>query len=202
MIIGITGGVGTGKSTILGILKDEYNAAIIIADDIARDLMMPGEGPYKEIVEYFGYDILSNGPESPIDRAHLADIVFYDSEKLLVLNGIVHPAVKRRIEMMIEQYRSEGFEYIVVETAILIQAGYLDMIDELWVVYTDYDIRVKRLEESRGYTKEKTDSIINSQLPASEMESHADLVIDNSYDIENTFLQIQERLGVAGNKNK
>ena len=202
MIIGITGGVGTGKSTILGIMRDEYHAAIIIADDIARDLMMPGEEPYDKIVEYFGEEILTDGDGSLIDRAVLAEIVFNDNEKLLTLNNVVHPAVKEKIISLIDEYKNAGYEYIVVETAILIQAGYLELTDELWVVYTDYDVRVKRLEESRGYTKEKTDSIINSQLTDKEMAEYADLVIDNSYDIEYTFRQIQEHLGIAGNKDK
>ena len=194
MVIGVTGGVGTGKSTILQILKEKYNAVIIIADDIARDLMMPHEASYEAAVRYFGEDILTDGPGSPIDRAHLAQIVFHDPEKLEALNHMTHPLVKTKIRSLIDAYQSEGENLIVLETAILIRAGYLDIVDELWVVCADYETRVQRLISSRGYTREKTDSIISSQMSDDEMTQYAALVIDNSRSIFSTEEQIRQRL--------
>lgn len=194
MVIGVTGGVGTGKSTILQILKEQYNAVIIIADDIARDLMMPHEASYEAAVRYFGEDILTDGPGSTIDRAHLAQIVFHDPEKLEALNKMTHPLVKDKIRSLIDIYQSEGCKLIVLETAILIRAGYLDIIDELWVICADYETRVQRLMASRGYTREKTDSIINSQMSDEEMIQYAALVIDNSRSIDSTEEQIRQHL--------
>ena len=194
MVIGVTGGVGTGKSTILQILKEKYNAVIIIADDIARDLMMPHETSYEAAVRYFGEDILTEGPGSPIDRAHLAQIVFHDPEKLEALNNMTHPLVKTKIRSLIDAYQSEGRGLIVLETAILIRAGYLDIVDELWVICADYETRVQRLMASRGYTREKTDSIIRSQMSDEEMTQYAALVIDNSRSIDFTEEQIRQHM--------
>ncbi|MBQ6368834.1 MAG: dephospho-CoA kinase [Parasporobacterium sp.] len=194
MVIGVTGGVGTGKSTILQILKEKYNAVIIIADDIARDLMMPHEASYEAAVRYFGEDILTEGPGSPIDRAHLAQIVFHDPEKLEALNNMTHPLVKTKIRSLIDAYQSEGRGLIVLETAILIRAGYLDIVDELWVICADYETRVQRLMASRGYTREKTDSIIRSQMSDEEMTQYAALVIDNSRSIDFTEEQIRQHM--------
>ena len=194
MVIGVTGGVGTGKSTILQILKEKYNAVIIIADDIARDLMMPHEASYEAAVRYFGKDILTDGPGSPIDRAHLAQIVFHDPEKLEALNNMTHPLVKTKIRSLIDAYQSEGRGLIVLETAILIRAGYLDIVDELWVICADYETRVQRLMASRGYTREKTDSIIRSQMSDEEMTQYAALVIDNSRSIDFTEEQIRQHM--------
>ena len=198
MIIGVTGGVGTGKSTILKILQEEYDAVIIIADDVSRELMMPGEASYEAALAYFGPEILTDGEGSEIDRAKLAEIVFHDEEKLKALNSMNHPLVKERINSLIREYEEEGKDLIVIETAILIQAGYLELIDELWVIYTAYSTRVERLMASRGYSQEKIDSIIGSQLSDEEMREYADLVIDNSYSIEHTRRQIEDHLGPGG----
>lgn len=198
MIIGITGGVGTGKSTILKILEQDYNAAIIMADDESRELMMPGQSCYNAVTEYFGPEILTDGPGSLINRARLAEIVFNDSEKLNALNSLNHPLVRIRIEELINQYKTQGKKLIIIETAILIQAGYLDLIDEMWLICTNLNVRIDRLVSSRGYSIEKIDSIIKSQLSDDEMKAYASFVIDNSYSFESTKLQIQEYLKNAG----
>lgn len=202
MVIGVTGGVGTGKSTILNILREDYGAEIIIADDVARELMMPGHQVYDAISEQFGEDILTAGPGSEIDRGKLASLVFQDEEKRLLLNSLVHPAVKQTIMSMIDSFRSANQKLIVVETAILIEAGYLPLVDELWAVCTDYELRVARLMESRGYSREKTDSIIRSQMPEEELRAVADLVIDNSGDLAQTQKQIREHFIHAGYYHK
>ena len=193
MIIGITGGVGTGKSSVLQLLKDEFGAVLIIADDIARDLMEPPYPGYYAVVSHFGTEILQETGEQkdpPIDRGKLSQIVFRDPEKLQLLNHLIHPLVREEIISLISRYQAEGTELIVIETALLLQAGYQDLVDELWVLHTDYSVRLERLQASRGYSKEKTDSIIRNQLPDEEMEAAADFVIDNSKDLEDTRQQI------------
>lgn len=194
MIVGITGGVGTGKSTILQILKDEYNAAVIMADDVAKELMEPGQPSYRAVVEYFGTEILSGEEGSPIDRVKLAGIVFSDPDKLSALNLLTHPLVRIRILELIDVYNRQNYDLIIVESAILIQAHYLDLIDELWVVYTDYDTRVERLISSRGYTVEKIDNIISNQLSDDEMKRYASFLIDNTGTIDDVRRQLSDYL--------
>lgn len=194
MIVGITGGVGTGKSTILQILKDEYNAAVIMADDVAKELMEPGQPSYRAVVEYFGTEILSGEEGSPIDRVKLAGIVFSDPDKLSALNLLAHPLVRIRILELIDVYNRQNYDLIIVESAILIQAHYLDLIDELWVVYADYDTRVERLISSRGYTVEKIDNIISNQLSDDEMKRYASFLIDNTGTIDDVRRQLSDYL--------
>ncbi len=194
MIVGITGGVGTGKSTILQILKDEYNAAVIMADDVAKELMEPGQPSYRAVVEYFGTEILSGEEGSPIDRVKLAGIVFSDPDKLSALNLLTHPLVRIRILELIDVYNRQNYDLIIVESAILIQAHYLDLIDELWVVYADYDTRVERLISSRGYTVEKIDNIISNQLSDDEMKRYASFLIDNTGTIDDVRRQLSDYL--------
>lgn len=194
MIVGITGGVGTGKSTILQILKDEYNAAVIMADDVAKELMEPGQPSYRAVVEYFGTEILSGEEGSPIDRVKLAGIVFSDPDKLSALNLLTHPLVRIRILELIDEYNRQNYDLIIVESAILIQAHYLDLIDELWVVYADYDTRVERLISSRGYTVEKIDNIISNQLSDDEMKRYASFLIDNTGTIDDVRRQLSDYL--------
>lgn len=194
MIVGITGGVGTGKSTILQILKDEYNAAVIMADDVAKELMEPGQPSYRAVVEYFGTEILSGEEGSPIDRVKLAGIVFSDPDKLSALNLLTHPLVRIRILELIDVYNRQNYDLIIVESAILIQAHYLDLIDELWVVYADYDTRVDRLISSRGYTVEKIDNIISNQLSDDEMKRYASFLIDNTGTIDDVRRQLSAYL--------
>ncbi len=198
MIVGVTGGVGTGKSTILQILKDEYNAAIIMADDVARELMEPGQASYNAIVDYFGTEILVGGAGSSIDRGKLASVVFSDPDKLSVLNLMTHPIVRIRILELIDEYQRQNHNLIIVESAILIQAHYLDFIDELWVVYADYNTRVKRLTASRGYSVEKINSIINNQLSDEEMKRYASFVIDNTGTIDQVKKQLADYLQRRG----
>lgn len=194
MIIGVTGGIGAGKSTILEYLENRYHAAIIQADDVAKELMMPGGQAYKAVTDYFGEVILTDGYGSPIDRTVLSEIVFNDEKQLQILNSLTHPAVKNEIRRRIEKYQSEGISIIVIEAALLIQAGYQDLLDELWTVYADKETRIERLISSRNYTREKANSIISSQLSDEEMKAAADFVIDNSGNTESTCSQIDEYL--------
>ncbi len=194
MVIGVTGGVGTGKSTILSILESDYDAKIILADDVCRDLMEPGESCYQPIIDELGEEVLTDGPGSPFNRARIAEIVFNDDAKRDKINSITHPLVKEEIIRMIDQYNIEGVKYIIVESAIIIEAKYLDILDELWVVITDYWERVDRLISSRHYTIKKINEIIAAQMSDEEYISYADFVIDNSETLEYARKQIHDRL--------
>lgn len=180
-IIGITGGIGSGKSVVLNILKDEYDAYIIEADSLAHRLMEPGGDAYEKIVEEFGKNILAEN--KTIDRGKLGNVVFNDREKLEKLNSITHPAVKEDIIRRIEEQRKLGTELFVIEAALLIQDGYKNICDELWYIYCSKELRVKRLMDFRGYTRQRAESVIASQESEEYFRAHCDRVLDNQGDI-------------------
>lgn len=191
MFIGITGGVGAGKSTILQILKEKYDAHLIMADDVAKELMCRGKSAYRKIVQTFGDEIL--GDDLEINRQKLSSIVFQDDDKLLMLNQIVHPLVQKAILKEKDKISKKNPEkLIVLEAALLIEAGYRDFLDELWAVIADKEVRIKRLMDSRGYSREKSESIIAAQLSDEEFRRVCDFVIDNSGSLSDSERQIEE----------
>ena len=147
-VIGVTGGVGAGKSTVLDYLEKAYGARVILADVVGHEVMEPGKMAYKKIVEYFGEEVL--GGDRQIDRKMLGAIVFGDSEKLRILNGIIHPEVKQEILERVRQAKNAGEKYVVVEAALLLEEKYDAFCDETWYIYTNEEIRRVRLRSSRG----------------------------------------------------
>lgn len=204
MIIGVTGGVGCGKSTILSILKENYGAHLLMCDDIAKELMEPGKVSYKRLVKAFGTDILVDGVKNnPIDRTKLAEIIFSDEEKHELVNSLTHPDVKRELIKRSKKILSKDKDaIIVVEAALLIEAGYTDIINELWVVLVDREVRIERLAETRGYTREKSITIMENQLSDEEFAAHADFIINNSGDLEDTEKQIREHLEAINERDR
>ena len=202
MVIGMTGGVGSGKSTVLQYMNEKYGAYIILADDVARDLMMPSGASYNSVVSFFGEDICIAGPGSEIDRGRLAKIVFDDPVLLEKLNSITHPQVKEEILRIIDRLGPEEKKLVIIEAALLIQADYTDIIDQLWVVTTDLETRISRLYETRGYSREKTLSIMRNQLSDEEMKAYADVIIDNSGSLDDMERQIDINMDniYAGNQ--
>lgn len=192
-VIGITGGVGSGKSTVLRLIEQKYNACIIMADDVARELMEKGRSAYLQVVEFFGEDILD--ADGSIDRAVLADIVFNNKNKLMVLNSIVHPLVKKDIIELITKLRiSEEYDYVLVEAALLLDDHYDVFMDEVWYIYTDEAVRRQRLKTGRGYSDEKIDSVMKNQMSDEEFKKKCDIIIDNSKTEQDTLRQLSERL--------
>lgn len=192
-IIGITGGIGTGKSTILNILQTEYHAFIVETDKLAHRLMSPGEAAYQSIVETFGEDILCE--DKTIHRGKLGSIVFNDKEKLYKLNEIVHPAVKQYILDDIVAKREQGnIEYYVIEAALLIEDGYKTICDEIWYIYASKNVRIRRLIEGRGGNEEKWLQVIANQSSEDYYRTNCDVTIDNGNSIEKTLVAIKELL--------
>ena len=140
LILGLTGGIGSGKTAVLNILAESYDAYIIEADHLAHLLMEPGQRIYKRIVETFGTDILDETMQ--IDRKRLGDIVFHDKEQLEILNSISHPLVKEAILEQIEEQRLAGRTLFVIEAALLIQDGYRQICDKMCYVYADLETRI------------------------------------------------------------
>ncbi len=183
MIIGVMGGVGSGKSTVLNYLENNYEANIIEADKVAKEVMLPGNDVYNEIVKTFPEVIVDN----KIDSKKLAEIVFNNKEQLEKLNSITHPGTVKEI---VSRIKSSKNRIIVVESAILLGSGVEQYCDELWFVFCNRDTRIKRLMQTRGYSKEKCISVIESQPADEEYNKGADEFIDNSYSEENTREQI------------
>ena len=193
-VIGITGGVGAGKSEILKYLKEKYKAVVIEADKVGHLLMEPGGACYYSIVEKFGSSIL-NGDQT-INRTKLGKVVFADEALLKELNKIIHPRVKSHIVSEIAKERAyHRTNYFVVEAALLIEDHYDVVCDELWYIHTEESVRAKRLKEARGYDDEKIASICANQKSPEEFRSACQVVVDNSGDLADTYRQIEEQLG-------
>lgn len=189
-VIGITGGVGSGKSVVMDILQKEYGAEIILADLVAHDLMEPGQQNYIDIVEAFGEEILAK--DKTIDRPALAKVVFGDKDKLIRLNAITHPNVKKEIFRRIDAIKEKGeASFIAVEAALLLEEGYQKDFDAMWYVYVDEATRIERLKEGRGYTEEKCREIMAKQLPEEVFRKECSTVIDNHLGILETEKQIK-----------
>lgn len=193
-VIGITGGVGAGKSRILSYLQERTSCRIIMADQVAHELEEPGGVCYRQIVSLLGGGILSE--DGRIDKGKMATEIFGDKRLLEQVNGIVHPAVKDYIMEAISSERLKGrIDYLFLEAALLVENGYGQIVDEMWYIHTDEAVRRARLKASRGYTDEKIDSIMRGQLQAEEFRRHCSVVIDNSTTLESVYRQIDEKLG-------
>lgn len=191
-IIGITGGVGSGKSRVLAYLETKYKAVICQADHVAWKLQEPGQKCYTQITDCFGEKILNQ--DKTINRNKLGQIVFSDHKKLLQLNQIMHPAVKKYIVELIEHEKEKGTIYFIIEAALLLEEHYNLLCDELWYIYCDEKVRRERLKMNRNYTDEKIDSIMASQLPEEIFQRECQIVIDNSGEFEDTCYQIDQEM--------
>lgn len=193
-IIGITGGVGAGKSSILNYLRDKYNAYILLTDIVGAKLMTPRGEAYKQIVDTFGTGILKENKE--INKEKLASIVFNNKDEIKKLNNIVHPLVKRCILDMIELLKElDNTNLVVIESALLLEDNYNEICTETWYIYADEETRIKRLRESRGYSEARSRSIMNNQKTDAEFRVKCDKTIDNSGSQADTLKQIDKILG-------
>lgn len=192
--IGITGGVGAGKSKILSYLEGKPDTAVLLADEIAHGLMEPGTECYRKIIETFGAEkiCLSGGG---LDRRKLAEVIFSVEENRRRMNGIVHPAVKEYIKKRAAEERERGaLKLLVLEAALLIEEHYDEICDELWYIYAREDVRRERLMRSRGYSGEKVAQIFASQLSEEEYRNACRVVIDNNGSVEEAFRQIDQAM--------
>ncbi len=199
--IGITGGVGAGKSTILAYLRKNYRVRTLVADEVAHEIMEPGYDCYVRLQKEFAQEKiwLHNGR---FNRQRLAEIIFADEEKRERLNDIVHPAVKEYILKEVEKERRSGStDYVVLEAALLIEDGYGQICDELWYVYVTEENRRQRLIETRGYSDEKIEQMFAAQLTEGEYRRHCQVVIDNNGPIAQVYLQLAQLLNDKGDRS-
>lgn len=193
-IIGITGGVGAGKTQVLSYIDEHYHCRIIRADEAAHLLYEKGQACYKMLVEFLGEQILDD--DGAIDKAKMADLIFRDKVLLAGVNAIVHPAVKKYIieQIAYERARNEA-DYFFIEAALLIEEHYDEIVDELWYIHSDVEIRKDRLYKSRGYSEKKALDIIKGQLEEEMFRQHCQRTIVNNGDLEETYQQIDKIMG-------
>lgn len=192
--IGVTGGVGAGKSAILSYLREKPRTKVMLADEIAHLLMEPGTDCYDKLHREFQDEPIWQ-KDGYIEKEALGKMIFSHPGKRERLNRIVHPAVKEyvRQQQKLESEKGE-LNYLILEAALLIEEKYNEICDELWYIYTDSNVRRIRLKESRGYSDEKIDNILASQLSEEEYRKACQVVIDNNGTFEESATQIENAL--------
>ncbi len=200
-VIGITGGVGAGKSAILEYLEQNYRVKNLIADKIAKRLMEPGSECYRKLLKFLPVEVYND--DETINRGALSAAIFSSDELRSRVNEVMHPAVKEYIIGQIaEQERMGILDYVIIEAALLIEENYEEICDELWYVRTSEEIRKKRIMRSRGYSEEQVESMFKSQLSDSEYRKHCQVVIENDGTREETFYQVAQAIKQKGELNK
>lgn len=190
ILVGLTGGLGSGKSLVSGEMK-RLGAEVLDADLVAREIVEPGSPALEEIKREFGPGVLTG--DGALDRKALGEMVFSDPERLKALNRITHPKIIKLIDRRAEKIAKEKpGTVIVVDAALLIEAGHHRRMDKVIVVYADEDSRVERLMKRDGFTAEEALRRMNSQMPLEEKLPFADIVIDNTGPRENTLEKTRE----------
>ena len=191
LVIGITGGVGSGKSRVLEYIQNHCNCKMILADEVGNKVKEPGQKCHRQIVELLGKTVLNE--DKTINKGKMAEMIFSNEVLLNKVNQIIHPAVEEYIVQEIESERKKNkIEVFFLEAALLIEAGYLQYLDELWYIYSSKETRIERLKLSRQYTEEKIEQIMNNQLPEEEFKRYANVILDNSYDFDTTMAAIRK----------
>jgi len=186
--VGLTGGIATGKSTVSTLLR-AHNIPIIDADVLARQVVLPGTPALQKIVKHFGEDILQ--PDGSLDRAKLGSVVFSDERQRKVLNGIVHPAVRRAMLWGVLGCWWRGEPLCVLDVPLLIEGGLWRFVETVVVVYCSPEIQLQRLMARDRSSREAATGRLNAQLPIGEKVDYADIVIDNSGSLQELEGQIK-----------
>ena len=189
LVIGLTGGIGTGKSEAARQLE-ELGALIISADQVGHEAYTVNTEAWEQVVATFGNGILQDDKE--IDRRKLGGIVFSDPSQLKKLNQIMHPRMARIVSDKIEAFRGQGVDTVVVEAALMFEAGWDSLVEEVWVTDASEEIIIGRLRERNGLSEEEAKKRINSQMDRMERIGRSDFVIDNSGDMAELGTTIKE----------
>ena len=189
LVIGLTGGIGTGKSEAARQLE-ELGALIISADQVGHEAYTVNTEAWEQVVATFGNGILQDDKE--IDRRKLGGIVFSDPSQLKKLNQIMHPRMARIVSDKIEAFRGQGVDTVVVEAALLFEAGWDSLVEEVWVTAASEEIIIGRLRERNGLSEEEAKKRINSQMDRMERIGRSDFVINNSGDMAELGTTIKE----------
>ncbi len=187
LIIGLTGGIASGKSTVSNMLK-EMDITVVDADVEARLAVLKGEAAYDNIIEVFGREILLEDGE--IDRSKLGSIIFHQEEKRQLLNKIVHPEVRKRMQVQIEAAEQNGEEVIVLDIPLLFESKLAHMAHKTLLVYVDEETQLERLMKRNNLSTEEAAARIRSQMPLAAKVKIADAVINNNGGVEDTNKQL------------
>ncbi|MEW9500644.1 dephospho-CoA kinase [Jeotgalibacillus marinus] len=191
MIIGLTGGIASGKSTIANwFIKNDYT--VIDADKSARKVVEPGEEAYFKIVDQFGKDVIAE--DGTIDRAKLGALIFGDETERKKLNAIIHPAVRQDMLTQKDEAIANGKQTIILDIPLLFESKLQWMVDKIVVVYVEEETQRNRLMKRNDYTEEEANARISSQIPLDEKKDQADAVIDNNGTVDESIHQIKELL--------
>lgn len=175
-VIGLTGGIASGKSSVARLLE-QLGIPVIDADQLARDVVLPGTAPLRQIVACFGEQVLAG--DGTLDRTVLAEVVFADPEARRKLEAIVHPAIKALAEARLTELRDRGEAVVIYMAPLLIEAGAIDRVDEVWVVYVDRETQVQRLIARDGVSRQQAAQRLDAQMPMTEKAAYGRVVIDN-----------------------
>ena len=188
-IIGLTGGIASGKSFVASILE-ELGSVVIDADQLAREVVKPGMKPYSDIVEAFGEGVLQQ--DGTLDRKALGRIVFSDPEARLRLERVTHPAIIKLAGEKLEEEQRKGTETVFYMVPLLLEAGLTSSVDEVWVVYADEETQVERLMKRDRIGRDEALRKIAAQMPMDEKVKVGNVVIDNSGSPEETRRKVME----------
>lgn len=192
--IGITGGVGAGKSLVMDYLAKKPGTAVLYSDRFAEEMEQPGGAVYEEIRAAFPDESLYNA-DGTMNRPAFGALIFRDAEELKKLNGIIHPAIRTAILSDVEEKRKSGaYDFYFLEAALLIECGYQAVCDEIWVVAASEDVRRQRLRESRQYSDGKIDRMFDTQEKAETFAEYADHIIYNNGAPEEAFQAVDALL--------
>lgn len=198
-VIGLVGGVGTGKTEVLYYLSQNYGVYPCSTDEIGRSLQRKGEVGYQKMVETFGEGILDSKGE--IDREKVAKLIFSEEEKRKKLNHLIHPLVKEEVKERIEREKTKGRRFFFIESALLFEDDYPELCDEIWFIHTTEAIRKQRLALHRGYSEEKTDGICSAQLSEEAFLRKSHRVIKNEGSFEQTKKILDDLMKIIGEEN-
>jgi len=188
-VIGLTGGIGSGKSTVSQFLA-ELGAVILNADEVGHEVFKPDTEIWRQVVAAFGRQILT--PNGNIDRKKLGNIVFGNPESLSRLNQIMHPRMYALVKVQLEEYRRQGTRVVVLEAPLLLEAGWTPLVDEVWVTTAPEATVLKRLEERTGLSQAESLVRIRSQLSSAERVRQADVVINTDCDLDELKSKVKE----------
>ena len=184
-VIGLIGGIGSGKSSVSAILNS-LGVDVIDADKVGHEAYTPDSEGWRKVISAFGQDIV--GPENEIDRKKLGSIVFSDPSEMEKLNKLMHPIIHDLVEEKIQNLADQGINVVVLEAAILIEANWQDLTDEIWLAKANREVVIERVKLRNNFSREEIIKRIESQMSNNDREKHADIVIDN----DGTIKQLEE----------
>ena len=187
--IGLTGGIATGKSLVSQLLEG-HGGFLINADVIAHELYAPRTEGFSQIVSLFGEDILT--PSGSIDRKKLGSVVFSDTSKMEALNSIIHPLIRHEVKTRISDLYEQNCSVVILEAALLLEAGWQDLVDQIWVVISERNTVISRLSVRNALSREESLKRIQAQMPQDERLKFADVVIENNGNIDSLSANIKK----------